>query len=71
MLTNITLRFVFWVSGIVFGIIWAVLGAGWATIVVLCGWAGLYLGVAIETGVGLSALSASLSALLEPLRRMR
>ena len=50
--------------GVVFGIIWATIGIGWAAVVVLCALAGFYLGAVIEGGVDLSAL-------LEPLRRSR
>ena len=53
--------------GVVFGILWATIGIGWAAVAVLCALAGLYLGAAIQNGTGLSALSA----LLEPLRRTR
>ena len=50
--------------GVVFGILWATIGIGWAAVAALCALAGFYLGAAIENGTGLSAL-------LEPLRRTR
>ena len=50
--------------GAVFGIIWATIGIGWAAVVVLCAFAGYYVGAAIEGGVDMSTL-------LEPLRRTR
>ena len=50
--------------GVVFGILWATIGIGWAAVTVLCALAGLYLGAAIQNGAGLSTL-------LEPLRRRR
>lgn len=46
--------------GVVFGIMWATVGIGWATVVVLCAFAGYYLGATIEGGVDLSALTAPL-----------
>ena len=50
--------------GVVFGILWATIGIGWAAVAVLCALAGWYLGAAIENGAGLSTL-------LEPLHRTR
>ena len=50
--------------GVVFGILWATIGIGWAAVAVLCALAGLYLGAAIENGIRPSTL-------LEPLRRTR
>jgi hypothetical protein len=60
----VSLRIVLAALGVIFGIIWATIGAGWATVVVLCGLADFYLGAAIESGVDLSPL-------LEPLRHTR
>jgi len=50
------------VLGAVFGIVWATIGIGWAAVVVLCALAGWYIGALIEGG-------ATLSVLLDPLRR--
>jgi hypothetical protein len=54
--------------GVVFGILWATIGIGWAAVAVLCALAGLYLGAAIEAAI---ENGTGLSALLEPLRRTR
>lgn len=62
-----SLRILLAALGVVFGIIWAVLGIGWATVVVLCALAGFYIGAIIEGGADLSALGV----LLDPLRRPR
>ncbi len=59
-----SLRIVLAALGIVFGIIWATIGIGWAAVVVLCALAGYYIGAVIEGG-------ADLSTLIEPLRRTR
>lgn len=59
-----SLRVVLAALGVAFGIIWAVIGIGWAAVVVLCALAGYYLGAVIEGGVDLSVL-------LDPLRRTR
>jgi hypothetical protein len=59
-----SLRVVLAALGVVFGIIWATIGIGWAAVVVLCALAGYYLGAVIEGGVDLSVL-------LDPLRRTR
>jgi hypothetical protein len=50
------------VLGVVFGVIWAIIGLGWAVVVVLCGLAGFYIGAAIEGGIDLAGV-------LDPLRR--
>jgi len=60
----VPLRVLLAALGVVFGIIWATIGIGWAAVVVLCALAGFYLGAVIEGG-------ADLSTLLEPLRRTR
>ncbi len=57
-----SLRVMLAVLGAVFGIIWATIGIGWAAVVVLCALAGWYIGALIEGG-------ATLSVLLDPLRR--
>lgn len=58
------LRVLIAILGIVFGVIWATLGLGWAVVVVLCALAGYYVGAVLEGGVDLSVL-------LDPLRRSR
>jgi hypothetical protein len=58
------LRVLVAILGIVFGVIWATLGIGWAAVVVLCAVAGYYVGAVLEGG-------ADLSVLLDPLRRAR
>ncbi len=57
-----SLRIVLAALGVVFGIMWAVTGIGWAAVVVLCALAGYYIGTVIESG-------ADLSVLMAPLRR--
>jgi hypothetical protein len=59
-----SLRVVLAALGVVFGIIWALLGIGWAVVVVLCALIGFYIGAVIEG-------EANLSVLLDPLRRTR
>lgn len=46
--------------GVVFGIIWAVIGIGWAAVVVLCALTGYYIGALIESGADLSGLTVPL-----------
>ncbi len=50
--------------GVVFVIVWATLGFGWAVLLLVGALVGFYIGAAIEGGVDLSAL-------LDPLRRVR
>ena len=57
-----SLRVLFAALGIVFVIVWAVLGFGWALLVLVGALGGYYIGAALEGGVDLSGL-------LEPLRR--
>ncbi len=59
-----SLRVLLAVLGAVFVIVLAVLGFGWAVLVLLGAVVGFYLGAALEGG-------ADLSALLDPLRRAR
>lgn len=59
-----TLRVLFAMLGIAFGVIWAVESIGWAVVVVGCALVGYYVGAVLENGVALSTF-------LEPLRRSR
>jgi uncharacterized protein YcfJ len=59
-----SLRVMLAVLGAVFGIVWATSGIGWAAVVALCALAGWYIGALIEG-------EATLSVLLDPLRRTR
>lgn len=59
-----SLRVLFALLGIAFGVVWAVESIGWALVMLVCALVGYYLGAVLESGVALSAL-------LEPLRRTR
>ncbi len=59
-----SLRLLFALLGLAFGVIWAVESIGWAVAVLLCALIGYYIGAVLESGVALSAL-------LAPLRRPR
>jgi len=59
-----SLRVLFAMLGIAFGVVWAVESIGWAVVMLVCALVGYYLGAVLESGVALSAL-------LEPLRRTR
>ncbi len=59
-----SLRALFALLGVAFGVIWAVESIGWAVVILLCALVGYYVGAALESGVAVSAL-------LEPLRRPR
>jgi len=59
-----SLRVLLATLGVVFVIVWATLGFGWAVLLLVGALVGFYVGAAIEGGVDLSAL-------LDPLRRAR
>ena len=59
-----SLRVLFAALGVVFVIVWATLGFGWAVLLLVGALVGFYVGAAIEGGLDLSAL-------LAPLRRAR
>lgn len=59
-----SLRLLFALLGLAFGVIWAVESIGWAVAILVCALVGYYIGAVLESGV-------TLSALLAPLRRPR
>jgi hypothetical protein len=57
-----SLRIMLAVLGVVFGIMWAATGIGWAIMIVCCALAGYYIGAVLESGIDLAGI-------LAPLRR--